>query len=84
MTKIAQPHRIENAPEKDTLLASSRSTLPAPAFGQLALRFVQKQCGRCGVATKKREFCSACRRFFQIVNGPKSIFIAHYWPGTHP
>jgi hypothetical protein len=78
MTKVARRHRTENAAEQDTPLSPSRSTLPTVAFGQRAFHLMQKQCGRCGFATKKSEFCLACQKFFHNVNEPKSIFPAHF------
>jgi hypothetical protein len=66
MTKIARRHRAENAAEQETPSTPSRSTLPKVAFGQTAFRLMQKQCGRCGMDTKKSEFCSACQKFFLL------------------
>jgi hypothetical protein len=37
--------------------------------GLEASRVEQKHCGRCGVGMKKNEFCLACRKFFQVLNG---------------
>lgn len=78
MSKTARPHRTKNASEQNTPLTPGRSALPTIAFSQKALRSKRKQCGRCGMDTKKSEFCSACRKFFLLVNGPKSIFAAHF------
>ncbi len=74
MTKIERRRWTEKAAERGTELTPYRSELPTVGPGHAAFRFVRKQCGRCGVAAKKSEFCSACRKFFLIVNGPKSIF----------
>lgn len=78
MTKIVRRHWTENAAEQGAALTPSRSAPPTVAFGQAAFRFIREQCGRCGAATEKSEFCSACRKFFLTVNGPKSIFTAHF------
>ena len=67
MTKIARRGSTENPSEQGTPLRLGRSTL---LTRERVFRVVQNQCGRCGVPTKNTEFCSACRKFFLIVNGP--------------
>ena len=35
----------------------------------------KNHCGRCGVAIRGSEFCSACRKFFQMLTVGKEVII---------